>query len=50
METVKTQVYLTPEQHEALRRLAFERRVSVTELVRQAVDTYLGGLIKKERS
>ena len=41
METVKTQVYLTPEQHEALRRLAFERHSSLAELVRQAVDKYL---------
>ncbi len=41
MDDVKTTVYLAPSQYEALRRLAFERRTSITELIRQAIDKYL---------
>ena len=32
----RTTIYLTAEQHEALRRLAFERRTSMAELIRAA--------------
>jgi len=34
----KTMVYLPNELHEGLRRLAFDRRVSMAELIRRAVD------------
>lgn len=37
----QTLVYLTDEQHEALRAKAFVQRTSITELVRQAVSIYL---------
>ena len=33
----RTTIFLTKEQHEMLRRLAFEKRTSMAELVREAV-------------
>lgn len=33
----RTTIFLTPEQHERLRRLAFEQRTSMAELIREAV-------------
>ena len=33
----RTTIYLTPEQHEELRRVAFERRTSMAGLIREAV-------------
>ena len=33
----RTTIFLTEEQHEELRRLAFERRTSMAKLIRQAV-------------
>jgi len=33
----RTTIFLTPEQHEKLRRLAFEQRTSMAELIREAV-------------
>ncbi len=38
---IRTQIQLTEEQAQALRRLAAERGVSIAELVRQAVDRVL---------
>ncbi len=38
---IKTNIYLTPEQHQALRQLAYERRSSIAELVRQSVDRFV---------
>ena len=35
-------------QHEALRKLAFEQRRSVADLVREALDGYLGSQRKKQ--
>lgn len=32
----RTTIFLTPEQHEQLRRLAFERRTSMAQLLREA--------------
>ncbi len=34
----RTTVYLPDEQYEALRRFAFEQKVSITELIRQAIE------------
>ena len=34
----KTMIYLPEEVHEGLRRLAFESKTSIAELIRQAVD------------
>jgi len=34
----KTMIYLPEEIHEGLRRLAFESKTSIAELIRQAVD------------
>ncbi|WP_429850826.1 ribbon-helix-helix protein, CopG family [Brevibacillus porteri] len=39
LKAVKT--YLTEEQHEALRKLAFESKQSIAEHVRKAVELYL---------
>ena len=38
---VRISAYLTPEQYEALRREAFERRSKIAVLVREAVDRWL---------
>ena len=38
----KTMVYLPRAQHEQLRRLAFERRTSLAELIRQALEQVYG--------
>lgn len=37
----RTQVYLPEELHEAVRRLAFEQRRSMADLVREAVSAYV---------
>jgi hypothetical protein len=38
---VRTQIQLTEEQSEALRRIALKRHLSVAELIRQAVDNLI---------
>jgi predicted Ser/Thr protein kinase len=43
---VRTQIQLSQQQLNALRRLAAERGVSVAELVREGVDTVLQGVSK----
>lgn len=40
-DTVRTQIYLKKKQHEALKRLAEEKSVSMAHLVREAVAGYL---------
>lgn len=52
---VRTQLYLTQEQHDALKRLAGERSVSMAKVVREAVSAYVldaqagdGGLTEEE--
>jgi Arc/MetJ-type ribon-helix-helix transcriptional regulator len=37
----KAVVYLDDEQYEIIRKLAFDQRVSISELVRQAIDAWL---------
>ncbi len=39
---VRTQIYLDREQHEALKRAAKERSISMAQVVREAVAVYLG--------
>ena len=39
---VRTQIYLDHEQHEALKRAAKDRSVSMAQVVREAVAVYLG--------
>ncbi len=39
----RTQVYLTPKQHRALKREAARERVSMTEILRRIVDLHLLG-------
>ena len=38
---VRTQIQLTPLQVDALRRLSAERRVSMAELIRQSINSFL---------
>ncbi len=45
----KTMVYLPEELHEGLRRLAFEHRTSMAELVRRAVQAAYGETIEDIR-
>jgi len=37
----KTMIYLTDEQHEALRKLAYETKITMSEHIRQALEAYL---------
>jgi predicted DNA-binding protein len=43
----KTMIYITKEQHEALRTLAFETKLTMSDHIRQAIDAYLA---KKENA
>jgi predicted DNA-binding ribbon-helix-helix protein len=43
----KTMIYLEDAVFETLRRLAFDERVSMAELIRRAVDEYLKNYPKK---
>ena len=45
----KTMIYLPEETHEGLRKLAFEHRVSIAELIRRAVDSAYGQDIEDTR-
>jgi hypothetical protein len=45
----KMMVYLPDEVHEGLRRLAFEHRTSIAELVRRAVDAAYGEILEDIR-
>ncbi len=39
----RTQVYLPDELHEKLRRISYEQRKSMAQVVREAVSAYVGG-------
>ncbi len=39
---VRTQIYLSQSQHEALKRLATKRSASMAQIVREAIARYLG--------
>ncbi len=41
VKTMKTMIYLEEEAHNQLRHLAVDERVSMSELIRRAVDEYL---------
>jgi Ribbon-helix-helix protein, copG family len=43
----KTMIYLEDAVFERLRRLAFDERISMAEIIRRAVDDYLGKHSKK---
>ncbi len=45
----KTMIYLPEETHEGLRRLAFEEKTSIAELIRRAVELVYGEDIKDIR-
>lgn len=42
MELIRKQTYITPEQDAALKRVASERRVTEAEILRRALDAWLG--------
>lgn len=46
-DIVNTTVYLTREQHDALRKIGYEQRLTITEMVRRAVDEYVAKQKKK---
>ena len=49
---VRTQIQLTEEQATTLRELALERRVSVAELIRNSIDSFLrreGSMARKQK-
>lgn len=48
MELKRTQVQLTAEQHDIVRRQAFERGISMSEWIREAVDEKLKREAEKE--
>ncbi len=50
VKTMKTMIYLEEEIHNQLRHLAVDERVSMSELIRRAVDEYLSkrGVSKKK--
>jgi hypothetical protein len=41
MSATRTQIYLTPEQRQRIDELAASRRVTMAEIVREALDEYL---------
>jgi len=43
----KTMIYLEDEAFERLRRLAFDKRISMAEVIRRALDDYLKTYSKK---
>jgi hypothetical protein len=48
-EIKKTMIYLDAKVHEQLRRISFEERISIAEIVRQAVDQHLHQRKRKRR-
>ncbi len=50
VKTMKTMIYLEEEIHSQLRHLAVDERVSMSELIRRAVDEYLSkrGISKRK--
>jgi predicted DNA-binding protein len=50
MPKVRTQIYLTEEQHQILSDLSNREKTPVAEMIRQAVDEYLDKISTKEVS
>ncbi len=48
MPKVRTQIYLTEEQHQILSDLSYRKKTPVAEMIRQAVDEYLDKISTKE--
>ncbi len=48
MPKVRTQIYLTEEQHQILSDLSYRKKTPVAEMIRQAVDEYLDKISAKE--
>ena len=48
MPKVRTQIYLTEEQHKILSDLSYRKKTSLAEMIRQAVDEYLDKISTKE--
>jgi predicted DNA-binding protein len=41
MTKVRTQIYLTEEQHQMLNKVSIEGKIPMAQIVRQAIDEYL---------
>ncbi len=48
MSKVRTQIYLTEEQHQMLNELSNRRKTSIAEMVRQAINEYLSKISPQE--
>ena len=48
MPKVRTQIYLTEEQHQILSDLSYRKKTPVAEMIRQAVDEYLDKISANE--
>lgn len=46
---VRTQIYLTEEEQEALRSLAGQQKTSQSDLIRQAIDRFIAGASDSHR-
>jgi hypothetical protein len=46
---VRTQIQLTKEQSQRLKQMAVEKGVSVAEIIRQSIDSYVGASLRPSR-
>ncbi len=49
MSKVRTQIYLTEEQHQMLSELSNRRKTPIAEMVRQAINEYLSKISPQEK-
>lgn len=49
MPKVRTQIYLTEEQHQILINLSNQRKTPIAQVVRQAIDEYLSKISSREK-
>lgn len=50
MPKVRTQIYLSEEQHQILSDLSHQRKTPIAKVVRQAIDEYLSKISSKEKA
>lgn len=50
MPKVRTQIYLSEEQHQILSDLSHKRKTPIAKVVRQAIDEYLSKISSKEKA
>ena len=49
MTKVRTQIYLTEEQHQMLNKVSIEGKIPMAQIVRQAISEYLSKISSKEK-